>query len=1580
MRYAQIMKNAKKQVVSVIIPVLNELENVKKLHKLLLNSLKKADVQFELIYVDDRSSDGTYEYLKRQIHDGHTIVHRKEGKQGKSYSLFEGFSRAKGNVFAMIDADLQYPPTAISHMVNKLEHCDIVVANRKVYRTSLLRKFLSRGFRAVFGSLMFGLHTDVQSGLKVFTREAFEAVKFDPKSNWTFDLEFLYKAREAGYTICNYDIIFAPRENGNSKVQFINQSVEIGSNALQVKLKRLQPTHIPAKKAKTMLGAGIGYKRRQYITHTTLPHHKTALQTFVPQQVVFMLALLALTVAGFVYDWLLAAKTVVAVLSVVYFVDVVFNLLVIMRSLQNRQELSADEAQIEELKADQLPVYSILCPLYKESAVVPQFLKAIEQLDWPKNKLDVLLLLEEDDTATIEAVKQMNLPRYVRIVVVPDSKPKTKPKACNYGLSFAKGEYVVIFDAEDIPDPLQLKKAYLGFQNSAENVICLQAKLNYYNPHQNWLTRFFTAEYSLWFDLTLTGYQSINTSIPLGGTSNHFKTKLLRDLQGWDTFNVTEDADLGIRLFKAGYTTAIIDSVTLEEANSNPRNWIRQRSRWIKGYMQSYLVHTRDFPSFLRTKGIHAFLFQLVVGSKLIFIFLNPLLWLTTIAYFAAFSIVGPTIELIYLTPAFYVAVISLVFGNFLFLYYYMIGCIKRQQWELVKYVFGIPIYWIMISVGGWVAFYQLLFKPHYWEKTIHGLHLGSAVSSKEATVVVEEPVKTQPVAQPAYTQSSGWQTRKNIFSGALLIGCTIFAHFINLAFSIVMFRGETLDLQTVSVLSLINSLSYISMILINALNSLVSHRTGFLDGRFGSSAAYTFWKYIRGRTLLLNGIIAAIWLMFVPFTASFFNLTSVLPLVLFTPVWLVSFGYAVDRGYLSGKLNFAVLGMLAIVEPLSKFLVAGLLLLNSSKELTYTAIPASVVIAFITAWVAIKILSKGEKIVEETGDITHFPKKFYAASMMSGISAIAFLSLDILLANRFLPAEEAGVYAVLSLAGKMIYFLGQLSSQFAMPVVSRLEGEQKDTNKAFVLLFLFTTLMAGAGFIALTVFKEITLPLLLAERALLIMPYITLFAVAMLCFTLSRVIVVYYLARKVYSFPVVVFLLTTVQIVLIDVRHESLHIFVSGMAIMGVVNLLVMSLMHINVKFIQSVESALTSLSEMIKGRKFSKGMVSSPSILIFNWRDTKHAWAGGAEVYVHEIAKRWVKQGNKVTVFCGNDGHLPQNQTLNGVEVVRRGGTYTVYLWAFLYYIFAFRGKYDVIIDCENGVPFFTPLYVRKPVFLLVHHVHQEVFREHLSFPFSWIAAVLESKLMPFLYKNRPVITVSESSKKEIVKLGFSNPDSIEIIYNGINTTTTNSTEKTVHPTFVYLGRLKAYKNVDIAIRAFAKVVEKYPSASFDIVGDGESMDGLKALTNSLNLSHVVRFHGRVSEKAKTTLLARSWAMIQPSMMEGWGLTVIEANVNGTAVIASRVNGLKDSVVDHETGMLVKPGSVKDFTAAMVSFIEDQAMMKRLSAQAIVWSRNFTWERSARAFYAAIENVVRGNVYLPKYTKLVFAKSERI
>ncbi len=1573
------------QKISVVIPVYNELGNIEPLNALLLAELKTTKLLFELIYVDDYSSDGTYEYLLKQSKSKNITVKRKQGKRGKAYSLIEGFHYATGDVLVMIDGDLQYPPSAIPGMVDMLRHGDIIVANRKKYHASLSRRILSRGFKNLFGALLFGLHSDVQSGLKVFKKRVFDSLQCQPSSPWTFDLEFLYKAKEAGFTIINYDIAFFPRNKGVSKVQFVHQIFEIGFNALFVKLKRIQPRAIPPD-GRNMIGAGIGYKKHQYITHTTLSYKKTALQTFLRSQIIFFfLCICSLLLSMYLFP-LRTVQVLITFISVVYFIDVLFNLYLIIRSLRNDPEIQIDEKDADLIPDENLPLYSILCPLYKEADILPQFLDAIKKLEWPKNKLEVLLLLEEDDTETIDEVHGMKLPAFVRPVIVPLSQPKTKPKACNYGLNIAKGEYIVIYDAEDIPDPLQLKKAYIGFQKLPENIICLQAKLNYYNPHQNWLTRFFALEYSLWFDMILPGLQSIQTSIPLGGTSNHFRAKYLKKLQGWDTFNVTEDADLGIRLFKEGYKTAIIDSVTLEEANSNIKNWIRQRSRWIKGYLQSYLVHMRDIGSFAREKGIHAFLFQLTVGSKLTFIFLNPVLWLATISYFSLYTIVGPTLELIYVAPAFYLGAISLVFGNFLFLYYYMVGTAKRKQWDLMLSALFIPIYWVMISVGGWVALYQLLFKPHYWEKTIHGLHLAKRKKKVAAIQIEIEKPKVKPIIKPVSVRPAFFTVirshfkpwKEDVTRSVFLVGGVSLAHVINLIYNIFIYRIPSISLEAISLISLVGSLSYLASVPFSALQSTISHKVGIIDSKYNKQTADAFWGYMRKRFVSISFALAIVWLLLSPLFMFLFHVHSLTPFVLLSLIWLVGLRFSIDRGYVSGKLLFGYLALVIFLEPVYKFALSLILISFDLIEYMYIAIPLAYVLAFLTGSVINPGYSKQVKEDVKTGALK-FPRKFFLAAFLSNIANVAFMSIDILLANHFLSQEEAGKYAILSLSGKMIFFLGNLSTQFVIPLVSRLEGKKQSTERLLYFSLLGTAISAGIGFITFAFFGNIVLPFLYGEKASYITPYIFAFSFGIYCFTISKTIVSYYLAKNIYTYPVTVVLLTVLQIIFIGFKHSNLTEFVYVVAALGQFHLLCMLFLHRNNNTVQGLEKSLGSFIKGEKSLASQTEKTGKESIVFFNWRDTKHIWAGGAEVYIHEIAKRWVKQGKNVTIFCGNDRRSPRNEIIEGVRIIRRGGTYTVYLWAFFYYVFMLRKKTSVVIDCENGIPFFTPLYVRKPVFLLIHHVHQEVFRQYLFYPIAVFVAFLESKVMPLVYKNKPVITVSESSKKAITALGFAHPENIEIVYNGIEPSRYKQTKKTTYPSYIYLGRLKAHKNIDVCIKAFAQIREYHKNAMLRIVGEGECLRSLQKLVMQLHLEKHVVFYGKVSEEMKAQLLAESWVMVQPSQIEGWGITVIEANCSGTPVIASRVNGLRDSVVHGETGLLVEPGNITAFYKAMKLLVEDQKFLEKLSQRALIWAKRFTWDRSANVLDDIITAKIEADsLYFPRYGDIFLAQRE--
>lgn len=368
---------------------------------------------------------------------------------------------------------------------------------------------------------------------------------------------------------------------------------------------------------------------------------------------------------------------------------------------------------------DDPPVYTILLPLYKEAGMVAKIYEAMENLYYPKDKLDILLILEEDDKETIAAAQALNLPSHWRVIVVPDSKPKTKPKACNYALQFAKGEIVTIYDAEDIPDRDQLAKVISMFRQVPENVVCLQASLTYYNKRENWLTRMFYIEYTYWFNFLVMGLSQNKLPIPLGGTSNHFKMDALKFLGGWNPWNVTEDAEIGIRLAAHGFDAMHLPSYTREEAVNSYWAWIKQRTRWMKGYMQTWLANAGNGRLY-RSRGIMAgaVMSLFVLGTPAVALLTLPL-------YFIFFSWLFFDPDWVKaLFPENYMWQLSwvcLVVGNITTIFFNWLASWRKDR-DLSSFAsLSLPVYWIGHSIAAWRAMLQLITNPYKWEKTTHG-------------------------------------------------------------------------------------------------------------------------------------------------------------------------------------------------------------------------------------------------------------------------------------------------------------------------------------------------------------------------------------------------------------------------------------------------------------------------------------------------------------------------------------------------------------------------------------------------------------------------------------------------------------------------------------------------------------------------------------------------------------------------------------------------------------------------------------------------------------------------------------------
>ncbi len=430
------------------------------------------------------------------------------------------------------------------------------------------------------------------------------------------------------------------------------------------------------------------------------------------------MAILAVTVPRY----LLAG--IVVVLSIGFLVSVSFKLVVCLVGWRVPQTGDGASADLERIADSDLPWYTILVPVFGEANIVGNLIENLRAIDYPPEKLEILLLMEEEDSETIEAARAARPPDLVQFVLIPEGIPQTKPRACNVGLLFTRGEYVVIYDAEDLPEPGQLREAVQAFRNGGDDMACVQGRLNYFNAYENVLTRMFTLEYSYWFDYMLPGLDRLGLPIPLGGTSNHFRAARLRELGGWDAFNVTEDADLGLRASALGYTVGIIPSTTWEEACSQVRPWIRQRTRWIKGYMQTALVHTRRPVRFARHAGFRGSLglILLVAGTPLTFL-AAPILWLFTILWLAGAGRTDEVhIQYLFPHPLDVIALVCFIGGNASVIVLSALAVLRRKLYPLLPFAALAPLYWTLHSFAAWRALHQLIRNPWLWEKTPHGL------------------------------------------------------------------------------------------------------------------------------------------------------------------------------------------------------------------------------------------------------------------------------------------------------------------------------------------------------------------------------------------------------------------------------------------------------------------------------------------------------------------------------------------------------------------------------------------------------------------------------------------------------------------------------------------------------------------------------------------------------------------------------------------------------------------------------------------------------------------------------------------
>jgi glycosyltransferase involved in cell wall biosynthesis len=375
--------------------------------------------------------------------------------------------------------------------------------------------------------------------------------------------------------------------------------------------------------------------------------------------------------------------------------------------------------------------------------------------------------------------------------------------------------------------------------------------------------------------------------------------------------------------------------------------------------------------------------------------------------------------------------------------------------------------------------------------------------------------------------------------------------------------------------------------------------------------------------------------------------------------------------------------------------------------------------------------------------------------------------------------------------------------------------------------------------------------------------------------------------------------------------------------------------------------------------GRVSPPRIVEKPlHVLFLNWRDTTHPSAGGAENYAHHLAKRMVTQGMQVTFLTQRHHDARRRDVIDGIAHLRCGGSLTQYFLIPLKYLLSLRKDVDVIVDCENGIPFFAPLFSRKPIILVVHHVHQEIFKKHLPVAVQWLPLVLEGRLMPWAYRHSAVVAVSNDTKQNLIQLGF-DAEQIDIVTNGVIMPEGWIPRRDETPTILCMGRLTQQKSIDVLIHAIPKLLERMGNLRVDIIGQGPDRRRLEKLVWELDLGQHVRFHGYLSHRRRDEIASRAWAAVCPSEYEGWGVVCMEYSARGLAVVASNVPGLRESVQDGVNGYLFDYGNSSVLADKLQQILTSPQLRHNMEESGRAWAALHSWDASASNFAAIIKRI---------------------
>lgn len=784
---------------------------------------------------------------------------------------------------------------------------------------------------------------------------------------------------------------------------------------------------------------------------------------------------------------------------------------------------------------------------------------------------------------------------------------------------------------------------------------------------------------------------------------------------------------------------------------------------------------------------------------------------------------------------------------------------------------------------------------------------------------------------------------KKNLNTSLILIVTTIVTSFIHFVVNLILARH--LSIESFGIFIFLGNIVALIVIITGAYSSTVAQSVSEEYGRTRNAKLILPNKGVLLNIILISTIATLLWIFLVPFINSTTHISENV-LFGFTPVISFLLLYGVYRGVLGGFFYFNLIALIIGLEAIIRTVISLFALNTENLPLVYAAFPISISFGFLLTLLIFK--NKFKKIDKsEIINVSPSNKLFASLIIISTTTSIIF-TIDMILVKFIFSPMIAGQYALLATIGRIIVVFNSLLT-YLLVLFASYEKSHLQEKRIFGIVLGVNLAIGISYIIAFGLLGKYTTGLLIGENSLSIISHLIPYTFAISLISVTEIFIIYHILKKEYKYIYIVLATAIMLVSGISIFHKSLDNIVSVLVVLSIFSFFATVCLHT----IDSVKAReflfLREIWFLFKKNKIN----SRSSVLFTNRKSMSHPESGGAETYSDRISKYLRDSGKEIVMLTNNEENGPHYENIGGIHYIRIGGFVSSYFLIPLYVIFHFRKKVDTIIDVHNAIPFFTPLFLRaRKNILIIHHVHTHIFEKYLPFGLSHIANTLESKIMPWVYRDSQIVTVSDSTYKDALQIGFRQKN-MTIIHNGIDDPNENFFEdKKEYPLITYFGRVEKYKRVDFIIEALREIRLEIPEIHLVIAGSGGHIDELKSRSKDSGLHHKITFLGFVSEEDKVRILSSSWISIQPSEMEGWGITIIESNSYQTPVIGFDVPGICDSVLDKKTGLLCKNNSSKSLATAIITLIKDGSYLLKLSRNSREWAEKFSWSASGEKF----------------------------